>query len=133
MQKRSQKLQSLQDKNKHHFKACASEEEMQKLDEDMEKMRARFQALSEKSGESRRAASEVEEEIRIFRAGEERRGSCASQSNGCGLDPAMVEHFLTMRATQALQQLAFIHGEISRVYGGQHRPEPTAPEQERLG
>ena len=29
-----------------------------------------------------------------------------------------------------MQQLAYIHGEVSRVYGGQHRPEPTAPERE---
>ena len=49
---------------------------MHRLDEDMAKMRARLQALSEKSGESRRDASEVEEEIRILQAG-------ASQSNGC--------------------------------------------------
>ena len=64
-----------------------------KIDEDMERMRARFQALSEKSGESRRAASEVEEEIRILQAREERRGSCASQSNGRCFDPAIVEYF----------------------------------------
>ena len=42
-----------------------------KIDEDMERMRARFHALSEKSGESRRAASGVEEEIRILQAREE--------------------------------------------------------------
>ena len=71
---------------------------------------------------------DLEVEIQAVQAGEERRGSCASQSNGCCFDPAMVEHFLTMGATQALQQLAFIHGEISRVYGGQHLPEPAAPE-----
>ena len=59
----------------------------------MERMRARFHALSEKSGESRRAASEVEEEIRILQAREERRGSCASQSNGWCFDPAIVEYF----------------------------------------
>ena len=40
----------------------------------------------------------------------------------------MVEHFLTMGAAQALQQLALIQGGISRVYGGQHQPEPAAPE-----
>ena len=27
-----------------------------------------------------------------------------------------------------MQQLSWIQGEVSRVYGGQHRPEPTAPE-----
>ena len=39
-------------KNNHLKEACASEEEMQKIDEEKEKMRARFQALSEKSGEN---------------------------------------------------------------------------------
>ena len=42
----------------------------------------------------------------------------------------MVEHLLTMGATQALQQLAFNHGESSRANGGQHLPEPAAPERE---
>ena len=64
----------------------------------------------------------------LVQAGEESRGSCASQSNGCCLHPAMVEQFLAVGAAQAVQQLTFIRGEISRVYGGQHQPEPAAPE-----
>ena len=40
----------------------------------------------------------------------------------------MLEHFLTMGATQVLQQLACIHGEISSVYGGQYMLAPTAPQ-----
>ena len=43
---------------------------------------------------------------------------------------AILEQFLTMGAAQAMQQLAYIHGEVSKVYDGQHRPEPTAPERE---
>ena len=69
--------------------------------------------------------ADLDEEIRILQAGEERRGSCASQSNGCCFDPAVVEHFITMGAAQAWQQLAFIEGEVSRVYGGQHQPAPA--------
>ena len=55
MQKRSQKLQSLQDKNRKYLKdACACEEEMLLLNREMEERKAlfetRFRALSEKSG-----------------------------------------------------------------------------------
>ena len=39
--KRSQKLQSMQDKNKRHLKEACASEEMQNLDEDMAEMRAR--------------------------------------------------------------------------------------------
>ena len=50
MQRRSQKLQSLQDKKKHHImEACAREDELQRVSEDMANMQARFQALSENS------------------------------------------------------------------------------------
>ena len=94
-----QKLQSLQDKKKHHLKeACASEEEKR---EDSTRI---FQALSEKSGESRSAASEVKEDIRIFQAGEDRRGSCASQSNGCCWDRAMLEQFFAFGDGKAKEE-----------------------------
>ena len=60
MQKRSQKLQSLQDKQRNHLKnACACEKEMQMLNKEMEERKAlhetRFQASSEMSGYSRRS------------------------------------------------------------------------------
>ena len=58
-----------------------------------------------KSDNCRREAHILEEEIQALQAGEERRGSCASQSNECCFDPAMVEQFTTMGAAQALQQL----------------------------
>ena len=111
MQKRSQKLQSLQDKHRNHFKiACACEEEMQMLSEEMEERKAifetRIRALSEKSRGSRKAADDLEVEIQALQAGEEGRGSRASQSTARCFDPAMLEHFLTIGA---LQQLALIH------------------------
>ena len=86
IQMRSQKLQGLQDKQKNHFKnACACEEEVRMLNEEMEERKAlyetRFRALSEKSGDSRKVAAELEVEIHALQAGEERRGSSASQSN----------------------------------------------------
>ena len=87
MQKRSQKLQSLQDKKRNDLKeACACEEEMQKISEEMKERQASFQALSEKAGNCRMAADDLEAEVKDLQAGEERRGSCASQSNGCCFD-----------------------------------------------
>ena len=77
MQKRSQKLQSQQDKKRNHLKdVYACEEEMQMLCKEIEERKAlfeaRFQALPEKSADCRRAAAELEDEIQ---AGEERRVS----------------------------------------------------------
>ena len=64
MQKMSQKLQRLQDKQRYHFKSVgAHEEEMQLLDKEMEERKAlsetRFWGLSEKSGNSRKAGAEL--------------------------------------------------------------------------
>ena len=84
MQKRSHKLQSLQDKKRSFLKeACACGEEMRKIIEEVEERSVRFAALSEKSGNCRMAADDLEDEIQILHAGEERRGSFASLSNGC--------------------------------------------------
>ena len=71
MQKRSQKLQSLQDKKRNYLNdTCTCEEEMRKLSADMEErqahFQARFQALSEKSGNCRRAAGDLEEDIQTL-------------------------------------------------------------------
>ena len=88
---------------------------------------ARFQTLSEKSDNCRREADVLGEEIQALQVGDERRNSCASQFNGSCFDPTMVEQFIAAGAAQAMQQLARIQGEICRVYGWQHQPEPTAP------
>ena len=58
MQKRSQKLQSLRDKQRNHLKnARDCEEETQMLSKEMEERKAlyetRFRTLSEKSGDSK--------------------------------------------------------------------------------
>ena len=76
-------------------------------------------------------AAELENEIQNLKASEERRGSSASQSNGCSLDLAILEHFFAMGGAQAMQQVTFLWGEVSGVLGVQHRPEPTAREQEQ--
>ena len=46
----------------------------------------------------------LEEEVRILQAGEDGRGSCASESNGC-YDSAVVEQLFTLGATHARQQI----------------------------
>ena len=61
---RSRKLQSLQDKQRNHLKnVCACEEDMQMLRKEMEERKAifetRIRALSEKSGDSRKAADDL--------------------------------------------------------------------------
>ena len=95
---RSQKLQSLQDKKRNYLKdACACEEEMQKLSEEMEERQARVQALSEKLGNCRMAADGLEEDTKDLQAGEERRGSCALQVFTLGV--ALAEQYI-----QALQE-----------------------------
>ena len=63
----------------------------------------------------------MEEEIQALQAGEERRGSCASQSNECCFDPAMVEQFLTMGAAHAEQYIqAFNEGLDQQIQGSSH-------------
>ena len=87
-QKMQQRLQ-----RKHLKDACACEEEMQLLNQEMEEWKALFEtcfgALSEKSGDCRKEATALDNEIQALQAGEERRGSCASQSDGCCFDPVM--------------------------------------------
>ena len=89
----------------------------------------RFPVLLERSGDSWKAAAGLDIEIQSFLASEERRGSSASQSNGCCFDPAILEYFLAFGGALAVQQLAFLQAEVSRVYGGQqYRQEPIARE-----
>ena len=132
IQRRSHKLQSLQDKIKHYLKeACAIKEETQRIDEDVPKLRARFQALLEKSGESQRAASEVEEEIRILQAGEERRGLCPSQSNGCCWDPTMLEQFFASGEKKAASFVHYVQQEFARKYRSSGVPEQETRAEEK--
>ena len=51
-----------------------------------------------------------------LQAGEGRRGSDASESNGCCFDAAIVQQLVSMGAWQAMQHLSALHGEISESY-----------------
>ena len=112
MQKRSQKLQSLQDKKRHFLKeACACEEEMRKVSEEFRR-------------KERMAADNLEDEIKILQAGEERRVSCAWQFNGCFFDPAMVDQIFACGAVHAEPDIQATQEEFIRRF----KP-PAAPEQ----
>ena len=64
MQKTSQKMQSLQDEKRNFLKdACACDEEMRKVREEVNEREARFLELAEKSSNSRMAAEDCEEEL----------------------------------------------------------------------
>ena len=93
MQKRSQKMQSLQDKQRIFLKdACACDEEMRKVEVEINERETRCLELAETSN-GRMAAEDLEEELRSLQAGEERRDSCASQSKGCCFDPVLEQLF----------------------------------------
>ena len=71
--------------------------------------------------------TEWEDEIEQMQTGEGRRGSDASQSNGCCMDPAFLQHFFTIGADQAEQQLALLHYDIDRRFGMQHQAASVTP------
>ena len=136
MQKRSQKLQSLRDKQRNHLKNAGDcEEEMQMLNKEMEERKAlyetRFRALSEKSGDSRKAGAELENEIQALQAGEERRGSSASHSNGCYFDPAIWEQIFLFGETRAASFIQFMQQEFVRQYRTSGFPEQGTGEEGR--
>ena len=86
-----------------------------------------FKSWDEKIQKTSLAEAELDEEIRNLEAEEERRGSGASQSNGCCFDPTVVEQLITMGATQAWQQIQILQGEFSKRFEVQHRPAPATP------
>ena len=71
------------------------------------------------------AEAELDEEIRGLLAGDERRGSSASEAHGCRFDAGLLQQFVTMGAEQAMQHLSVFHGEPSKVFEVQHQPTPV--------
>ena len=83
-------------------------------------------------GEVRRqSAAELEVEIQAPQAGEERRGSSASQSNGCCFDPAVLEQVLAFRETRAANCIHFMQQEFVRQYRASGVPEQGRSRRER--
>ena len=123
MQKRSQKLRSLQDKKKQ----C--QKNLVKWAEEDEHPQECHRRLKCKDGQKIQrqsvAEAELDEKIRGLQAGDERRGSSAPQSSGCCMDLAFLQHFLTSRADLARQQLVLLQTEFGKTYGTQHQPAPV--------
>ena len=76
------------------------------------------------------AEAELDEEIRGLQAGDGRRGSNASQSNGCGMDPTFLHSFFTSGADLARQQLMFPKSECGKTHGAQHQQAMSPQEKE---
>ena len=99
VQKRSQKIQSLQDKRRNlQNDSVAANKEMRKTREEIDKKEERFRLLSDKVDKNRTADAEMEAELQGLQAGE-RRGSNASQALDCCLE-TMVEQIFALGADQ---------------------------------
>ena len=83
----SQKIHSIQDKRRNlQKKSTAAEEEMWKLQEELKQKEERILFLSVKVNENKMADAEMAAELRRLQAGEERRGSDASQTGDCCME-----------------------------------------------
>ena len=99
--KRSQNIQSIQDKRRNLQKECnAAEEEMQRITEEIARNEARFLQLSNKVEKNKRVDAEVAAELQGLHAGEERRSSNASHAVDCCLE-TMVDQMFPLGADQA--------------------------------
>ena len=92
----------------------------------------RFATLSEKSGVTVGWQQMIwKKKIKVLQAGEERRGSCASQSNGCCFDPANVEQVLAFGAVRAGHYIQAMQEELihQKIQGcSEAYPEATVRE-----
>ena len=111
----SQKLQSLQNKKQQCQKNVGTwAEKNEQLRTSIEE----HQADMEDNGQGFWAETWVEAELDLeitgLQAGEGRRGSNASQSNGCCFDATILQQYVAMGAEQAMQQTSATQGEFSK-------------------
>ena len=81
-------------------------------------------------------ADDLDDEMQILQAGEEGRGSCASQSNGSCFDPAMVEQVFACGAAHTEHFIQAIQEEFNRRFKSPAAPEQMAggeEEREKIG
>ena len=85
VQKRQQKTQSIQDKRRNmQEESAAGQQEMQSIREEIDRKEERFRQLSDKVDKNKMVDAEMAAELQGLQAGEERRGSNASQpGDGC--------------------------------------------------
>ena len=71
----------------------------------VEDSQEQMEDVGQKTQKESVAEAEQDEEIRALQAGDESRGSSASQSNECCMDPTFLHSFLTTGADLARQQI----------------------------
>ena len=87
VQKKSQKIHSIQDKRRNMQKeSTAAQEEMRKIREESGRNEERFRQLSDKVDKNKMAVAEMAAELQGLQAGGERRGSDASQTGNCCME-----------------------------------------------
>ena len=106
-------MHSIQDKKRNMLmETVAAEEEMRKVRAEINEREERIHQLSRKVDSNRMATAELEAELRGLKAGEERRGSNASQVVvECCLD-TVAEQLFTMGPVQAKHQLEALYEKI---------------------
>ena len=86
-QKKSQNIQSIQDNRRNMQKEnAAAQEEMRRISEKIDRNEECFRQLSNKVDKNKMADAEMAAELQSLQAGEERRGSNASQTGDCCLE-----------------------------------------------
>ena len=99
--KRSQKIQGIQDKRRNMQKeSAAAQQEMRKIREEIDRNEERFRQQSHKVDKNKMVDADMAAEIQGLQAGEERRGSNASQAVDCCWE-TMVEQTFAMGTDQA--------------------------------
>ena len=123
MQKRSQKLQSFAGQEEEFFsrKLVLVKKKYERSVKKWRKEGYVSRPWSEKSGNCRMAAHDSEDEIQILQAGEERRGRCASQANGCCFDPARVEQVFARGQAQTEHFIHAMQEDFNREVQGSSR------------
>ena len=97
----SQKIERIQDKRRKMQKeSAASQEEMLKIREEIDRNEERFRQLSDKVDKYIMVDAAMAAELQGLKAGEERRGSNASQAVDCCME-TMLEQFFAVGADQA--------------------------------
>ena len=105
----SQKIQSIQDKRRKMQKeSAASQEEMLKIREEIDRNEERFRQLSDKVDKYIMVDAAMAAELQGLKAGEERRGSNASQAVDCCME-TMLEQFFAVGADQARSKFDATH------------------------
>ena len=102
---RSKRLQSLQDRKQYQKNLGKWAEDNEHLRSVIEDSHAQMEDIGHIIQRDSVVEAELDEEIRGLQGGGEMRGSSASQSSGCCMDPAFLHSFLTSGAALARQQL----------------------------